>query len=60
MAFACRLSFQRGHEGFVAFHAKTQLVNHYEKSLKAIHDGNQLMIIETNAATELVNKYFKA
>ncbi len=60
VAFACRLSFQRGHEGFVAFHAKTQLVNHYEKSLKAIHYGNQLMIIETNAATELVNKYFKA
>lgn len=59
VAFACRLSFQRGHEGFVAFHAKTQLVNHYEKSLKAIHYGNQLMIIETNAATELVNKYFK-
>ena len=60
VAFACRLSFQRGQEGFVAFHAKTQLVNHYEKSLKAIHYGNQLMIIETNAATELVNKYFKA
>ena len=42
VAFACRLSFQRGYEGFVAFHAKTQLVNHYEKTLKAIHYGNQL------------------
>ena len=60
VAFACRLSFQRGYEGFVAFHAKTQLVNHYEKTLKAIHYGNQLMVVETNAATELVNKYFKS
>jgi hypothetical protein len=60
VAFACRLSFQRGHEGFVAFHAKTQLINHYEKTLKAIHYGNQLMVIETIAATELVNKYFKS
>jgi len=60
VAFACRLSFQRGYEGFVAFHSKTQLVNHYEKTLKAIHFGNQLMVIETNAATELVNNYFKS
>lgn len=60
VAFACRLSFQRGYEEFVAFHSKTQLVNHYEKTLKAIHYGNQLMVIETNAATELVNKYFKS
>jgi hypothetical protein len=59
VAFACRLSFQRGFEGYVAFHAKTQLVNHYEKTLKAIHYGNQLMVIDTFAATELVNKYFK-
>lgn len=60
VAFACRLSFQRGYEGFVAFHSKTQLVNHYEKTLNAIHFGDQLMVIETNAATELVNKYFKS
>ena len=60
VAFACRLSFQRGYEGYVAFHAKTQLVKHYEKTLKAIHHGNQLMVIDTNAATELVNKYYKS
>lgn len=60
VAFACRLSFQRGFDGYVAFHAKTQLIKHYEKTLKAIHHGNQLMVIDTNAATELVNKYFKS
>ena len=32
-AFACRLSFQRGHEGNVAFISKTQLINHYKESL---------------------------
>ncbi len=60
VAFACRLSFQRGFEGFVAFHAKTQLIKHYEKTLNAVHFGNQLMVIDTNAASELVNKYFKS
>ncbi|NBV09760.1 MAG: hypothetical protein EBS09_11755 [Flavobacteriia bacterium] len=60
VAFACKLSFQRGYDGFVAFHAKTQLIKHYEKTLNAIHHGNQLMIIDTNAAIELVNKYFKS
>lgn len=60
VAFACRLSFQRGYEGFVAFRAKTQLVHHYEKTLNALHYGNQLMVIESTAATALVNNYFKS
>lgn len=60
VAFACRLSFQRGYDGYVAFHAKTQLITHYEQTLGAIHQGSQLMVIDTNAAIELVNKYFKS
>ena len=59
MAFACRLSFQRGFEGFVAFHAKTQLIEHYSATLKAKHFGNLLMVIDSLAAVELVEKYFK-
>lgn len=39
VAFACKLSFQRGHEGNVSFHSKTQLVQHYIDSLGAIHVG---------------------
>lgn len=35
VAFACKLSFQRGHEGNVSFLSKTQLVGHYEKTLGA-------------------------
>ena len=59
VAFACRLSFQRGFEGNVSFISKTQLVNHYIKTLGAIHFGGRLMIIETNASLILIDKYFK-
>jgi len=58
VAFACKLSFQRGHEGNVAFISKTQLIKHYEESLGANHFGDRLMIIDTNAALSLINKYF--
>lgn len=59
VAFACKLSFQRGHEGNVSFVSKTNLIEHYQKSLGAIHFGGRLMIIETSAALRLINKYFK-
>ncbi|HED06220.1 MAG TPA: hypothetical protein ENI61_06005 [Ignavibacteria bacterium] len=58
VAFACKLSFQRGHEGNVAFISKTNLINHYIKSLGAIHLGGRLMLIDTNTALKLVNKYY--
>ena len=58
VAFACKLSFQRGHEGNVSFISKTQLIEHYEKTLGAFHFGGRVMIIETNAALKLINKYF--
>jgi hypothetical protein len=59
VAFACKLSFQRGHEGNVSFLSKTQLVEHYEKTLGAFHFGGRIMIIETQAALRLINKYFQ-
>jgi hypothetical protein len=58
VAFACKLSFQRGHEGNVAFISKTQLVDHYVESLGATHFGGRLMIIDTSAALKLMNRYF--
>jgi hypothetical protein len=58
VAFACKLSFQRGHEGNVSFISKTQLIDHYIESLGAIHFGGRLMIIDTNAALKLINRYF--
>jgi hypothetical protein len=59
VAFACRLSFQRGHEGNVSFLSKSQLIEHYEQTLGAFHFGGRIMIIETRAALKLIDTYFK-
>ena len=58
VAFACKVSFQRGHEGNVAFVSKTQLIDHYTKTLQAQLIGSRLMAIDTIAATKLINRYF--
>ena len=58
VAFACKISFQKGYEGNVSFVAKSQLINHYEQSLGAIHAGGRIMIIDTTAALRLTNKYY--
>ena len=59
VAYACKLSFQRGHDGNVSFVSKTLLIEHYEKTLGAFHFGGRVMIIETQSALKLINKYFK-
>lgn len=59
VAFACRLSFHRGFEGYVSFMAKTQLIKHYETTLGAKDVGAHLMIINTLSALKLIDKYFK-
>ncbi len=58
VAFACKLSFQRGGEGYVSFIAKTKLIDHYIESLGAVHFGGHLMVITTPIALKLINKYF--
>jgi hypothetical protein len=60
VAFVCRISFHHGFEGYVSFTAKTQLIEHYEKTLGAINVGGQLMVINTEVALKLINKYFKS
>ena len=59
VAYACKVSFQHSFEGFVAFTAKTKLIAHYEKTLGAYLFGGNRMIIPTDSATVLVDKYFK-
>lgn len=58
IAFACKLSLDKGYDGFVAFTAKTKLIDHYEKSLGATHVGGHKMIIYPDAALKLIRKYF--
>lgn len=59
VAFICRTSFHRGFEGYVSFTAKSHLIEHYQKTLGAVSAGAQLMVINTDAALRLINKYFK-
>lgn len=59
VAFVCRTSFHRGFHGYVSFTSKTQLIEHYEKTLGAINVGGHLMVVNTDAALKLIDKYFK-
>lgn len=59
VACSCKISFQQGFDGYVAFTAKTKLIKHYEETLGAVHIGGQRMIISANAAKLLVKRYFK-
>jgi hypothetical protein len=60
VAYACKVSFQRGFDGYVAFTAKTKLIEHYKNTLDAQLFGSQTMIINTLAANKLIDKYFKS
>jgi hypothetical protein len=57
MAFACKISFQQGTDGYISFRAKTILIDHYVTKLGAIHFGGQLLVIDTQAALNLLKKY---
>ncbi len=58
-AFACKLSFEKEYEGYVAFDSKSVLINHYKEKLGATHFRGQRMFIETVSAVALITKYFK-
>ena len=60
VAYACKVSFQNGFDGYLSFTAKTKLIDHYIKTLEAYHFGGHLMIITTIAANKLIDKYFKS
>jgi len=58
-AFACKQSWDNGNYGYVAFNAKTNLIEHYEKSIGAKRIGNSnQMIIEPQEASNLITKYY--
>jgi hypothetical protein len=57
-AFTCKSSWDKGYQGFVSFTSKTKLIEHYEKSLGAIHVGGNKMIIFPHEALKLIKKYF--
>ncbi len=60
VAFGCKLAFESGHEGNLAFDSKTALMQHYHETLGAEHVGGLRMVIDTPAALKLLNKYYPA
>ena len=58
IAFVCRLSKEYGFDGEILFFSKTKLIEHYEKTLGAVHIGGHRMIIYEQQAQRLIQKYF--
>lgn len=58
-AIACKLSWDAGHEGYVQFTAKSDLISHYQKTLFAKCIDWHTMYIDSYGALMLINKYFK-
>jgi hypothetical protein len=59
VAFACKMSFDSGFGGYVAFTSKTELVEHYTETLGAQLIFRNRMTISTIPAKKLVNSYYK-
>ena len=60
VAYACKVSVDKGYQGFLAFDAKSTLIKHYQESLYATHFRGLRMFIESNAALRLISQYFKS
>ena len=58
IAFACKLSFEMGYDGYVSFESKTQLKEHYQNTLGAHVLFGNIMAIDTAAAHRLVIQHF--
>lgn len=59
VAYAAKLAFQLGHDGYVAFDAKSELVDHYKRTLGAQQIGrSQRMYLDAEASQRLVGFYF--
>lgn len=58
VAFSCKLSFEKGYDGYVAFEPKTKLIEHYKSTLKALLIASNRMVIGKTAASILIDKYY--
>lgn len=60
VAYACKLSFEKGYAGYVSFESKSSLIPHYQNSLGAHVLFRNIMAIDTRAAQKLITRYFNA
>lgn len=58
VAFACKLSFDKGYQGIISFESKTKLIAHYERTLGANVLFRNIMAIDSKAAIKLIKQYF--
>ncbi len=58
IAFACRLAFQRGYQGFVSLTPKTKLIGHYQKAYGFEQFGRQFGTDFYNSK-RLIQKYLE-
>ena len=58
VAFACKISYENGFDGYISFKAKTKLIEHYSKTLGATVLYGQYMEIATSASIKLIEDYF--
>jgi len=66
IAFACRESFKRGHEGFVFLRPKTGLIQHYTEAygfrhfpLKTVSRPEGIMVADGRAAANLIKLFLE-
>ncbi len=59
VAFACKVSLEKGYEGFISFVSKTALKKHYQQTLGAKILYGDTMVIDIPDALRLINRYFK-
>jgi hypothetical protein len=57
VAFICKMSFEAGFDGIVAFKSKTNLIGHYKTSLGAESIFRDRMAIYTGNARKLIDLY---
>ena len=57
-AYGCKISKEYGFGGVIVFISKTALIQHYEKSLGAVHLGGNRMCIYEEEAQKLIDNYF--
>ncbi|MBQ7796822.1 MAG: hypothetical protein IJ374_09730 [Lachnospiraceae bacterium] len=58
-AIACKISFDAGCDGVVAFDAKSSLVEYYKKELGAIEIYPRRLVIFEDAAQKLLDQYIR-
>ena len=58
-AIACQVSFDAGYDGYVAFTAKSDLVEYYKEKLNAVVFRGRRMYIDEDAARILLDKYMR-